>query len=281
MTCCARWAHGADPRSCCRATMTRQAGGRGVWGVGWGGGVGGGWGGTHPLRAGGLCPALSLGSARGRGAQVPRPPADPIAPHSSVCAPCTPMQVTLGGLVHSLTPLAAANPCIHVFDGEQRFLPFFHLRLACLPFFLSFLPACLPACSCCRPALPPTLTPPITPTTSHPHPYNNDNRPSHVHARPVAALPQGRRRAASSHGSSLRPSRRRRSLPRAPRRRCCCCCRRCRCRPRGAGGGGSRGRRQRGAGRRVCACGRGARVCACVWRGRGAAECGGGVPTAH
>lgn len=28
-------------------------------------------------------------------------------------------QVSLGGLVHALTPLAAANPAIHAFDGEE------------------------------------------------------------------------------------------------------------------------------------------------------------------
>lgn len=29
---------------------------------------------------------------------------------------CVPRQVTIGGLEHALTPLAAANPLIHVFD---------------------------------------------------------------------------------------------------------------------------------------------------------------------
>lgn len=31
-------------------------------------------------------------------------------------------QVSLGGLTHALTPLAAASPLIHVFDAPARFL---------------------------------------------------------------------------------------------------------------------------------------------------------------
>lgn len=37
--------------------------------------------------------------------------------HAAATAAASSCQVSLGGLVHALTPLAASNPAIHAFDG--------------------------------------------------------------------------------------------------------------------------------------------------------------------
>lgn len=48
-------------------------------------------------------------------------PAAPIPPFCIAVHPCVRrVQVSLGSHVHALTPLAAANPAIHAFDGVLR-----------------------------------------------------------------------------------------------------------------------------------------------------------------